>query len=1110
MSSIRFVSVPHEKREGLPQIVKLDSRALDGIVPGNLLDEAIRFYNYPLEKRYCKDRPGWPAFSKKHLEKAIPSLHEVFRQRIVGMVRNLYGSIPEHINKKTWDNYKNKKVHSKRGVMCAKLLVSDECRKENVKPPVYFRKFEKLIPQLRDLETLVRQVERTYNDQYSEQIGSSETMQDLFNPWGGSWVVKPKKQAGMGGSSDESWNSGELEQFITQKLEHQVGTTEKLYFTLMSDVFEKLHKNNLPKSVAETKDDFLKAIYRQSTAIWKLFPLDEKDNKKIKIWRQWQRNLEHLAYIFETAISSPWRDAKSKQRIDEAWVEKQYADYATWEKENTKQCGIRLGFPAALGLIGILYAYITSLMARTLMGALSSAIIDIYEEINGYTAVSLHRELTQGKLKAWRNFKHVRVDWADSKIEQDASKILKGLLNKPLISKARWRKTPSYKKQTKNIGEEGLSFEAFYETYIPRFPVITKQFYENLHGVARQGLLGQKKTKLKELIKKWYKDEKLYGATFESQVHIFVAFQLLEKSKEILEWDWKSGKENKDWKSSWENKEYFFREKRKILNKKRLPCFFIAAGSFVFGGRKLPHMTHRHGVNFDFIFGPDLISWPVSSISDYIVVCKRDKKCKQALKRFSADSTASKKFLTKIWRPRAYVICYTKKQEGKKSASRVNRPPMVFRVPIRDRLVNVCLSDVRRYCNAEKTKSVPYYSEKEKDVYTHVESRLLGTPHFMSPEDALSLGIRAEECTELADWQRTHAGHLSILLSAPSQIIYASPIVHFRALHAIRQALKEEGLFVFGFECFDEYVDYLNNPLEYFFEHNRSIPEKLLETFYSNGIPLDLPHKIEKKDSDWILENYGSRFRLRTQDNYINVYYLSNDDLVADFSRLIVSTRFTFMPDNHHHHWHVDYASDKLETYKELWLALGVDLEGFNNYLGSYQIDNEDPLLKMANKEQSKTNVSEWIRAYMGNFNEMYGEDENKCSDEQRQNRTIARRLSEVIFGVYKSADSPFIKPAVTLDKGSQSNQINIKATTSGELKELIEFSEKLIYGKNGLVSLFSSKMKKNQEMSQFIHWSIHYILEHEPREHEPLDLRRLLEEEPELEDYEPVTELIV
>ncbi|HIC91681.1 MAG TPA: hypothetical protein EYP21_06410, partial [Syntrophaceae bacterium] len=190
------------------------------------------------------------------------------------------------------------------------------------------------------------------------------------------------------------------------------------------------------------------------------------------------------------------------------------------------------------------------------------------------------------------------------------------------------------------------------------------------------------------------------------------------------------------------------------------------------------------------------------------------------------------------------------------------------------------------------------------------------------------------------------------MLSAPSQVIYASPIVHFRALHAIRQALKEEGLFVFRIECSDrdkygEYVGYPNNPLEYYFEHNRSIPEKLLETFDSNGIPLELPPNIEKKDSDWILENYGSRFRLRTQDNYINVYYLSNDDLVADFSRLIVSTRFTFMPDNHHH-WHVDYASDKLETYKELWLALGVDLEGFNNYLGSYQIDNEDPLLKMA------------------------------------------------------------------------------------------------------------------------------------------------------------------
>ncbi len=154
--------------------------------------------------------------------------------------------------------------------------------------------------------------------------------------------------------------------------------------------------------------------------------------------------------------------------------------------------------------------------------------------------------------------------------------MLKQLLKRPLISEDRWEKTRSFRKQKREI-RECVSFEDFHRNYIPRFPIITKGFFDNV-PLPKEQIHGEDFE-----IDKWYADEKLYGATFESQVHVFIAFQFLERSKKILKWNW-------------ESKKYRFKEDKKVLKKKRHPCFFITAGFFVFGGRKRPHLTHRHGM----------------------------------------------------------------------------------------------------------------------------------------------------------------------------------------------------------------------------------------------------------------------------------------------------------------------------------------------------------------------------------------------------------------------------------------------------------------------------------------------------------------------------------
>jgi hypothetical protein len=1086
MGSVRFVHVPHEEKDELPLLFKLDPSTY-GRIPSNLLDEAVRFYNYPAVGLYAT-ATDWPVFSEKNISKAIESLHDALKTGIISMVDNLYKEIKQHVSKDkcgqlNWS-------HGEKGAMCAKLLVSTECRSnkkeallEKKPKEVHFREFEKLIPALWMLRACVyeKKMEGVFEKTYSNNIiGIAEVRQALFKPqWGGSWIVKPKKD--IWASSDRIWSP---EEPIWPYARSEVGPTEKLYFSLSADVFKKQQNisfNSSKNHFARTNDHFLKNVYELSKTIWQIMPPYDPKDKRIIKWKEWQRNLEHLAYVFAKAI------LEVKQ---EAWVERKEEAWISWIKID--DCGVRVGLPAALGLIGILYAYITDLMARTVMGALSSAIIDIYEETNGYTAVGLYEALSRkgsiapvgpetvldkklvGVLGQWRTVPAADVKevnpWEDAEVDILARERFDKLFNSYLIPQERWKKTLSYKKQKKDIGE-GMSFDDFHNSYIPRFPVITKGFYENL-SLPKEQIHG-KEFNLDDR----YADENLYGATFESQVHLFIAFQMLEKSKEVLKWNWESEK-------------YKYKQDTKVLNKKRYPCFFIGAGSFVFGGRKPPHKTHRYGVNFDFNFGPTLVSWPKSTITDYIVKLRRDKKGKEWLEAF-VKTDKRKKFL--IWDdPRVHAICYTKAQENKKQAAMVNRPRMVFRAPVRDELVNVLIKKVKEFCPS-KSKDIPYYSKYEESEYLKAEAKLAGTPHFIRPDDATSLKIKDEERTELADWQRTHAGHLSILLSAPKLIVYASPIVHFRASHAIRQSLKKEGIPIFKFECSDEHIDYFNNPEKY-----QSTLQDLMNIFRSNGIPLDPNHCVESKNSEWVLASYGDEFRLNELDNHIYVSYLIPKELVAAFSDVINLAGFSFMPDDHHHHWHVDYDSNRLNRHRYLWLSMQVDLKGFEKYLSTYKV-NQNSLSKSVDEERKK--ILNWCNDYVKEFEQRYGGQGKPPDDKQLQKITISNELLKAIFGVYRNSDSSFIRPGVTLKNVSQSNQDNMQALFSDELEEQIKSSEKLLFGRDGLVQqLFIRGMLKKSELD-FVEWSVHFV-----REQEPADIRRLMEdgyEEPDLEDYE-------
>lgn len=1104
MGQLRFIlKVPYEEYERWPQFFELSEKDV-GRCNINLLDEAIRFYNYPSGGHggVYADPKDWPLFNPENISKAVDGLHEVLKKSITSMIGHLYTNITSQIKE---EEKKSPKLglHSERGKLCAELLISPTLRnekkiKEIRKHPkkVHFREFEKLVVAMYQLRTLrPKEIENHISYQYkNSRLEKGGLNKALFEPvWGGSWIVKPKYIRDK--IEIMAWNP---EKPIWPYGPREVGPTEILYFSLQSTLFEKMQKVSYSQSANFLKNSthpFLREVRSLCKSVEDIMPSYSQEGKSLQIWRQWERNLDYLAFVFDTASNFK----------DDAWVE--------WKTEIAIQgrciedypCGVKVGLPAALGLIGFLQAYIADLKARTLMTALSSAIIDIYEETNGYTAMGLYEALTGrasiapsgehtvidknlvGSLKLWRtlpsaNIKNLAPFWFDSEINQGVSKYFKSLLERPLISQKEWEKKPGYKKQKADIGN-GISFDDFRDRYIPRYPVITKDFYKTLS-------ISEK------FLKNWFADERLYGARFEAQLHIYVAFQLLQKSREVLDWDW-------------DKKEYKTSEDPKVLKKRRfLSHFFITAGSFVWGGRKPPHLTHRKGIYFDFIFGPDLVSWPEAKIADYILKLKRDKKGRGYLNKL-CSTNPKYQFLRKEWKPKALVICYTKRQEGKKAALRTNRPHIVFRPLLRDEIVNVWIRKVKKFCTREKNGEVPYYSDNEKSIYLQAERQLTGTPHFVKTDDASSEKIVPEvpeEITELADWQRTHAGHLSILLSAPKLIVYASPIVHFRALHAIRQTLKMEGVFLFGLDCFDSYMNYLNDP-----ESNK-VPQELIYAFSEIKIPLSDDHRIEvvKENYEWVLTNYESKFKLKVSEDRLDVHWSVPLDLVNCFSELIRYSGFGFLPHNHHNHWHVEYhsgvskpksqsESEKFGTlltkFKPIWLLLSVDLIPFRDYLSKYKT-NDDPLLKEVANE--KVTLLRLVEDYIQEFKNRYGNNNKKnLAPDQIQERTISEKFKEAIFSAFKE-DSELIKPTIRKEHIAAAENTRLNLPVSEKLKSQIEISETLLF-KHLIPEIL--RIIKPEDIN-FVEWSVSFVREQEPM---PVIQKAIDVDEPEHDDFEEI-----
>ena len=391
-------------------------------------------------------------------------------------------------------------------------------------------------------------------------------------------------------------------------------------------------------------------------------------------------------------------------------------------------------------------------------------------------------------------------------------------------------------------------------------------------------------------------------------------------------------------------------------NSRKDGAMMLVAGCFPWGGRKQPHKTHKDGSTYDLKFGADTPNWPISAsariiklrlplVWDQIIKTlarlgiHKDKEIK--LKELaSKDFTLPKKIvrlkdaleeydrLCRIIGPLGYVMPITdlerrvilqginvahfkkadKREEkdkvllanglrflqindalrrftlgalsdpmrvrlkGNDTDMRAIRGHRIFRSFVRD-----LLERMQREMAFLIFKSPESIAVDENGKYEEIEEQLSGTPFPQS-----TLGI-----------QQTTIGHIAIILSGAKQIIYSSPITHFRAINAIRCGLSSAD---------------------------------------------------------------------------------AQEELKYASQRIIPAVEFAFFPQDHHHHWHVEYRDPGRETldsrtgmdpieakeealkrFKEhlnsFWFRLGIDMKPFLEYL-KQQSEN----MELGGNEQSNPN----------------------------------------------------------------------------------------------------------------------------------------------------------
>ncbi len=322
-----------------------------------------------------------------------------------------------------------------------------------------------------------------------------------------------------------------------------------------------------------------------------------------------------------------------------------------------------------------------------------------------------------------------------------------------------------------------------------------KDRIENRNPVMLRGS-GEEGVHLTELDSNYYRITNIipnpvsllnFGNSFSTQLYFFVASKLLKMASDqfglaefyLDQWlnaDQSKISEYRERLRMFERKyppgyKAFLNVKLKLQRLVEFNRFVLTAGSYLHGGSFPPHKTHRDGRHFDISMGPNLIPWRTTSLG----------KTLGEVYKYLKEKKGTGLDLLKDKVPG--TIYKVERIPGDVTRERV---PVIDHNFMRKRVdeVGSKLTEVD-VSNTHNGESI----QKDVDgdaMGSHIK-KLYGSPHFQSEDDA-ELG---------------HIGTLAILLSFPTRIVYASPIVIFRGLRSVKKAmqyLEGENLFLEDFD----------------------------------------------------------------------------------------------------------------------------------------------------------------------------------------------------------------------------------------------------------------------------------------------------------------------
>ena len=878
MSRIRIKAIPPEFYDSAVRFAVIPASAY-GRVKGrqlastaDLLQEAIRFYNYGISAtpQQAIHKRDWLPITSANISSATRQLHARLVDKTYAMAKQLatwrQGKAPNlepHLKARKENTEQENKERdtlladsAHATVLAADLFLSPahrnpgyvaQLRQTRDHGKILFREFEQLTAALQGdsrnksqtpLRSLIsrERIQRELLQQYADELQSANPLEQLFLPqWGGASVIQPAEIRKPGGKT-QPWEASAP--FWPHK-PAKSGPTEKLYFCLASEIFRDIHQQadrSPPKNIP-TQCGWLADLNASIRNIERILPLSLSD---LEPWSSWLRNLEWLAYLFEQALAvrrDAWLEDDSSQST------RRVNDYAV---------GIHTGLVAGLALAGILRAYLVDRIACTLMVSLPLAIDKVYHNVSGCFGVVLYEALwgnaiptlSESSASQLVNPKLVNAlgDWHSLPLDN-----FWGTDEDPVnqacrqvyweCSSARIRECSRSPGLTTPAQKTAVTANT-YSRCFDRYPPILPAFYRGL------GLSDRKPI-----------SHYLSGARFTMQAQVFVAMQVLHKALPML--GLTAGFEQDESQ----------REKKLGRHRRYLKNLKINAGSYLWGGKKPPHSSHRNGACFDFAFGPRIPQWPGSKLKAHIEeLAAADPRFHQYLQQ-DEDGVPRK-----ILYDDPLVVAHYQSEADAMEHIRYPRQ-FIFRRLV-NRVLHAAWNKLGAYCDASLEGKDFDFSAAEARAYEDAEKPLYGTPDiWYQPDLHNRLGIPVAERTSLADWQRVHAAHIAIMLSAPRRIIYASPLIHLRCMRAIRQGLQ------------------------------------------------------------------------------------ANAEVTQLAAELVKGVYFAFLPQDHHHHWHVDYLPTtgcwqprsgcgeawpaqqrvtRLSRFFPLWLALGIDLEPLLIYLQNY------------------------------------------------------------------------------------------------------------------------------------------------------------------------------